>query len=86
MILKANQLGVLAGAIAKVSIMEARNFTESLFGWITTTMHAMNAVSGPKSADQNWKYICHSVKAIFEHLHEGRTAGQFGGESNQAWE
>ena len=79
-----DNLPPIASAMAKICIMEAQNFIKALFGWITATMYSMNAVSGPKSAEQNWRYICHSVRAIFEHLHDVRTAGQFGGEAEQA--
>ena len=80
-----DQLWNAARAVAKFCMMEAQQFIESLFRSFTATMYSMNAVSGPKSVDQNWRYVYHSVRAIFEHLHDRQTAGQYGEESEQAW-
>ena len=39
------------------------------------TMNGANGGIGKKSAKENWAYVSHSVRAVFDHLHSIRRKG-----------
>lgn len=76
---------VKPSGVAAVStvINGTKNFCDSLLRWISSLHEDMQKVS-PKSEKDNWLYVCHAVRSIFEYLHEKRRLGHSPGTPERA--
>ena len=61
-------------SVALACISEAVNFLNQLMVWMMQTHSELQKVSPTGSVD-NWKYVCHCVRVVFEVLHEARRVG-----------
>ena len=71
-------LNSYATLVAATCIADAGKFVLFLFEWMSRTMNILNGANGGigrKSAKENWSYVSHSVRAVFDHLHSIRRKG-----------
>ena len=61
-------------SVALACVSEAVNFLNQLMVWMSQTHSELQKVSPTGSAD-NWKYVCHCVRVVFEVLHDARRSG-----------
>ena len=61
--------------IIQETVQSASTFVVSLFTWIATSYQALEVQMGPGLGPDNWKFICHAVRAIFDKLYSLRRGG-----------
>jgi len=60
--------------VALKCLADAQIFLTKLPTWMMTTYHSLLQISPDYGAD-NWKYISHCVRTIFEFIHDVRKIG-----------
>lgn len=63
-----------ARTVAMECVCQSSLFITSLFTWMTTTYHG--GIADGQNPTALWSYISHSVRALFNSLHEARSSGQ----------
>ena len=71
----------MGASVAHGCIAEAVSFVMQIMEWMATTYAALQKVS-PGAGGDNWKYVCHCVKVVFEVIHDSRRIG--GGRANDS--
>ena len=66
-----NKLGNVGATVAHRCIPEAVSFVNCVMTWIYTTHAELQKVS-PGAGVNNWKYVCHCVRVVFEVIHDAR--------------
>ena len=71
--------------IIQETIQSASTFVVSLLTWITTSYQALEVQMGLGSGPDNWKFICHVVRTIFDKLYSLRRGGERCDKAGQVW-
>ena len=74
-------LGYMGASVAHGCIAEAVAFLIRLLEWMAATYADLQKVS-PGAGGDNWKYVCHCVRVVFEVIHDSRRIG--GGRANDS--
>ena len=64
-------LGYMGASVAHGCIAEAVSFVMRIMQWMSTTYAELQKVS-PGAGGDNWKYVCHCVRVVFEVIHDSR--------------
>ena len=72
-------------AIIQETVTNASTFNFSLLTWITTIYQALEVQIGAGFGQDNWKFICHAVCAIFEQLYLIRRGNERCDPAGQVW-
>lgn len=67
-------LSTTGSLLALKCLGDAQMFLSKLITWIMSTYHTLQKIS-PDSSEDNWKYVSHCVRTIFEYLHDARKIG-----------
>ena len=62
--------------IIQETVQSASTFVVSLLTWITTFYQALEVQMGAGSGPDNWNFICHVVRAIFDKLYSLQRGGR----------
>ena len=57
--------------VARICVRDAARFSLELVTWMVTKHRDLERMS-PDSPKDNWEFVSHCVRAIFEHLHNAR--------------
>ena len=71
--------------LAQAFLSNSVAFIETLLTWMSEQYSELTQEKGEGSEADNWRFICHSVVAIFEALHSRRKYGSHCDPAGQVW-
>lgn len=83
-LLKAAKCTALDTIITK-TVVCTRSFVIGLLLWISTTYQSLLEQMGLALGDDNWIFICHAVRSIFEEMYLLRRGGEDLEPAGQVW-